>query len=103
MEQAFFKEKLADRGIATVVPERADREFLHAAIFEELTKGIFKAETKARVLAMIAALERQGAEGIVFGCTEIGLMLSSADCALPVLDTTLIHATAAVDFALMGS
>lgn len=100
MEQAFFKEKLADRGIATVIPEPADREFLHAAIFNELTKGLFKTETKARVLAIIASLERQGAEGIVLGCTEFGLLLSSADCTLPMLDTTVIHATAAVDFAL---
>jgi aspartate racemase len=100
MEQAFFKEKLTQRGIATVIPEPDERAFLHSAIFSELTKGIFKAETKARLLAVIESLQRQGAEGIVFGCTEIGLIITSADCALPILDTTAIHAAAAVDFAL---
>jgi len=100
MEQAFFKEKLAQRGITTVIPEPGDRDFLHSAIFEELTRGIFKAETKARLIAIIESLRRHGAEGIVFGCTEIGLMLIGADCTLPILDTTAIHATAAVDFAL---
>jgi aspartate racemase len=100
MEQPFFKEKLAQRGIATVVPEPEEREFLHDAIFAELTKGIFRAGTRARLVAIIESLRRQGAEGIIFGCTEIGLMLSSADCTLPILDTTAIHAAAAVDFAL---
>lgn len=100
MEQPFFKEKLTQRGIATVVPEPDERAFLHFAIFDELTKGIFKAETKARLITIIESLKLQGAEGIVFGCTEIGLMLNSADCTLPILDTTAIHAAAAVDFAL---
>jgi aspartate racemase len=100
MEQSFFKEKLAQQAITAVIPEPDDREFLHSAIFAELTKGIFKADTKARLVGIIESLRRQGAEGIVFGCTEIGLMLGSADSPLPILDTTAIHAAAAVDFAI---
>lgn len=100
MEHSFFKERLSKYGIRALTPGEADREFIHASIFDELTKGAFREETRRKYLAIIEALRREGAEGVVFGCTEISLLLSERDCPLPVYDTTAIHSRAAVDFAL---
>lgn len=100
MEQSFFKEKLSAYGITTLIPEAEEREFIHSSIFTELSKGIFTKATKARYLTIMEALSKKGAEGIVFGCTEIPLLIQQEDCNIQTFDTTLIHATAAVDFAL---
>lgn len=100
MERPFFKDRLSKYGVHTVIPGEADREFIHSSIFDELTKGVFKAETRRRYLAIIDALRKDGAEGVVLGCTELPLLLDKVDCGLPVYDTTAIHSKAAVDFAL---
>ena len=100
MEHTFFRDRLSQFGIESLIPESGDREFIHASIFNELTKGIFKEETKKRYFEIIGELRKGGAEGIVFGCTEISLLISPSDCDVTVLDTTAIHAKAAVDFAL---
>ena len=102
MEQPFFKERLARAGVATIVPEEADRAFVHDSIFGELGKGVFTKETKEAYLAIIDRLAARGAQGIILGCTEIPMLIKPEDCALPTFDTTTIHATAAVDFALSG-
>lgn len=100
MEQSFFKEKLSAYGITTLIPEADEREFIHSSIFTELGKGIFTKETKVEYLKIIETLKKKGAEGIVFGCTEIPLLIQHGDCNIQTFDTTLIHATAAVNFAL---
>ena len=100
MENPFFKERLAKFGIEVMIPNQEDSEFIHASIFNELTKGIFKEETKSRYINIIKQLQQDGAEGVIFGCTEIALLLTQNDCEITVFDTTTIHAKAAVNFAL---
>ena len=100
MEQNFFKNKLAKKQIEVFVPEAEDRQMLHDAIFEELGKGIFTDETKARFMKVINGLIEKGAEGVILGCTEFPILIKQEDCSVPTFDTTEIHATAAVRFAL---
>ena len=100
MEMDFYKKKLGDASIDTVVPEKPEREFIHSAIMDELLKEILKAETRERFLNIINDLERRGAEGIVLGCTEIPMLIKQKDIYLPLFNTLEIHAKAAVDFAL---
>jgi aspartate racemase len=100
MEKNFIKEKFAVQNIDVLIPEAADREFIHAVIFDELGKGIFKPETKKRFQEIIHTLVNKGAEGVILGCTEIPLLIKQSDVTVPVFDTTLIHSNAAVDFAL---
>ena len=100
MEMDFFKKKLSARHIDTIIPPDADREFIHATIFDELGKGIFQESTKHRYLEIIGALESNGAEGVVLGCTEIPLLIKQTDCPLPLFDTLAIHVEAGVNFAL---
>jgi aspartate racemase len=100
MELPFFKEKLLKRNIQTIIPNDADREFIHASIYDELGKGIFSVETKKRYLQIIDELKTRDARGVILGCTEIPMLLKQSDCDLPVFDTTAIHSRAAVDFAL---
>jgi aspartate racemase len=102
MEQFFFKEKLSAVGITTLIPGDAERDFIHATIFNELGKGIFTKETKGKYLAIIDQLIKQGSEGVIFGCTEIPMLIKEEECSIPVFDTMLIHAKAAVEFALNG-
>lgn len=100
MEQPFFRDKLADKGIEVVIPGEEDRQVIHYTIFEELGRGILKPETKAFYIDVMNKLAGEGAEGIILGCTEIPLLISSADVPMPLFDTTQIHAKAAVEFAL---
>jgi aspartate racemase len=100
MELNFFKDKLSELGISTVVPDAADRAYINAAIYNEMGKGVFLPETKMILLNIMDALALQGVEGVVLGCTEIPMLITQADFRLPLFDTTLIHATAAVNFAL---
>jgi len=100
MEEPFFRKELSKFDITSLVPAADDREFIHSSIYKEFDKGIFRAETKRKYLEIINELESQGAEGVILGCTEIPLLIQPDDCAIPVFDTTLIHSTAAVDFAL---
>ena len=100
MEKDFYTKRLADRGIKTIVPEKPEREFIHKSIMEEFAKEIFLEETKNRFLEIINDLEKQGAQGIVLGCTEIPLLIKQADCHLPIFSTLELHAKAAVEFAV---
>jgi len=100
MEMDFFKNKLKAHEIETIIPDDADREFIHHTIFEELGKGILKEETKARYIEIIDKLHKKGAEGVILGCTEIPLLIKDTDYNLPLFNTTLIHCKAAVNFAL---
>jgi aspartate racemase len=100
MEENFFTEKLSKSGIGALIPDDGDRDFIHTTIFDELGIGVFKPETKARYLQIIKDLQAQGAKGVIFGCTEIPLLIPPAECDFPVFDTLALHAKAAVDFAL---
>ncbi|WPU91247.1 aspartate/glutamate racemase family protein [Mucilaginibacter sabulilitoris] len=100
MEFDFFKDKLVQHGIKTLIPGDDDRKFIHHTIADELGKGIFKPETKARYLSIIDELVAAGAEGIILGCTEIPLLISSQDTLVTLFDTVLIHSNAAIKFAL---
>ncbi len=100
MEHGFFTQRLSDFGIQTLIPEQEDRDLIHTSIFEELSRGIYTESTRQTYFQIIDTLKRKGAEGIIFGCSEIALLIKPEECPLPVFDTTLIHARAAVDFAL---
>jgi aspartate racemase len=100
MENSFFKDQLAKFGIEVIVPENDERNFIHQVIFNELTKGIFKDETKHKIINIVEQMKLGGAEGVIFGCTEINLLIKPNDCTVTVFDTTSIHSKAAVEFAL---
>jgi aspartate racemase len=100
MQMDFYKDKLATHGISTIIPEEADIEFINTTIYKEFSKGIFLPETKKQYLHIIDKLVGLGAEGAIFGCTEIPILIKQSDCNVPVFDTTFIHSMAAVDFAL---
>ena len=100
MQQDFYRNKLAEQGINAVIPEQYDIDYINNAIYSEFGKGIFLPDTGKRFLQIIGKLSEQGAQGVIFGCTEIPLLIQPEECTIPVFDTTLIHATAAVDFAL---
>jgi aspartate racemase len=100
MEMDFYKKRLQDTNIISLVPEKPERDFIHEVIMNELLKEIFKIETKDKFLKIINELTKRGAKGIVLGCTEIPLLLKQDDLNLPVFNTLEIHAKAAVDFAL---
>ncbi|HVE57267.1 MAG TPA: aspartate/glutamate racemase family protein [Pyrinomonadaceae bacterium] len=100
MENDFYHNRLANFGIETVTPNAEERDFIHWSIFEELGKNIFTAETKQKYLEIIENLNNRGAEGVIFGCTEIPMLLTAEDCPVPSFDTTFLHARTAVEFAL---
>lgn len=100
MELDFFRSKLTEQGIETVIPDEGDRQFIHYTIFEELGRGIISDSTRQRYLSIIGQLVAGGAEGIILGCTEIPLLIHPEDVTVPVFDTTRIHAAAAVSFSL---
>lgn len=100
MQFDFYKNKLALHGIATLIPSGADIDIINDGIYDELGKGIMLASTKEKYMAIIDKLVMLGAEGVILGCTEIPLLIKQEDSPVPVFDTTLLHAKAAVNFAL---
>lgn len=100
MEKPFYRERLARFGIEAGVPDKADRDRLHAIIFEELVVGELRPSSKAQVLAMYAKARAAGCDGVIFGCTEIGLLVSQADFDTPAVDTAVAHCEAAIEFSL---
>lgn len=100
MEEPFYRERLQAGGIEALVPPADERAEIHRVIFDELCCGRFEAASRARFLAIVHGLAARGVDAIVFGCTEIGLLVDPADIAPPVYDTTRIHADAAVGAAL---
>ncbi|GAP13079.1 aspartate racemase [Longilinea arvoryzae] len=101
MEEGFYKDRLSQRfGLRVITPTAADREIIHRVIYQELGFGILRPESKAAYLRIIDDLVAQGAQGVILGCTEIGLLVKQEDHPAPLFDTTRIHAEAAVDWAL---
>jgi aspartate racemase len=101
MEQDFYHARLAKRfGLEVLIPPDDDRQTVHAVIYRELVCGEIKEESRAAFRAVIARLIGAGAEAIILGCTEIMLLVGAADSAVPLFDTTTLHARAAIDAAL---
>jgi aspartate racemase len=101
MEGEFYRGRLVERhGLEVLIPEAEDRETVHRVIYGELVLGEIKTESQELYKAIIERLTAAGAQGIILGCTEIGLLIKEKDCRVPLFDTTAIHATAAVEFAL---
>ena len=100
MTQAFYRDKLIEAGLDVLTPDEADMDIVHRVIYDELCLGIIREDSRAEYLRIIDALAARGAQGVILGCTEIGLLVSQSDTALPVFDTTAIHAKQAAMAAL---
>lgn len=100
MEKAFYRDRMAELGLPCLVPDEADRGRLQAIIFDELCQGLVTGPSKAEVLSMVEKGLAAGADGVIFGCTEIGLLLDPEAMPLPTVDTAIVHCEAAVEFAL---
>ena len=100
MEGEFYGGRLKTHGLDVVIPNLPDREIVHRIIYQELVLGKIQTSSRDEFQRIIQTLQQYGAEGIVLGCTEIGLLVKPEDNILPVFDTTVVHALAAVDVAL---
>jgi len=101
MEKDFYKGRLCDmHGLEVIIPAEDDRQIVNQIVFEELVLGEILSKSKAEYVRVMADLVGNGAEGIILGCTEIPLLVSSEDTSVPVFDTTTIHAEMAVEVAL---
>ncbi len=100
MEQDFYKGRLAQNyGLEVLVPGAQERQVVHDIIYQELCLGRIQTQSKHRYLEIIQGLADRGAEAVILGCTEIGLLVNQAETTVPLLDTTAIHAQRAVQFA----
>lgn len=103
MEQDFYKGRLEDNfDLQVIIPSSTDRQLVHRVIYQELCLGEIRAESKQEYLRIIADLAARGAQAVILGCTEIGMLVEQQDTPVPLLDTTQIHAEAAVKVALEG-
>lgn len=100
MEEDFYKRRLETEGIEALIPDAQGVEDVDRIIFDELCHGTIKPESKARYLEIIRDLQARGAQGVILGCTEIGMLIGQGDVDIPVFDTTKIHIEEAVDMAL---
>jgi len=101
MEDPFYRDYLAERfDIEAIVPDAPDRRRVHEIIFDELCRGIVRESSRAEYLRIVDTLAERGAEGIILGCTEIGMLIGAKDTDVPLFDTTYLHAAAAVNRAL---
>lgn len=101
MEEDFYRQRLEEKyGLQVLVPDTKGREIVDRVIFDELVQGMILPASKQAYVEIINELVEEGAEGIVLGCTEIGLLVKEEDVDVPAFDTTVIHATAAVDYAM---
>jgi aspartate racemase len=103
MEQDFYVARLRERfGLDPIIPDADDRTVIHDIIFDELCQGIVREESRKLYLDIIARGKEQGADGVILGCTEIGLLVGPEHVDLPVFDSTLLHADAAIEFSMMN-
>ena len=100
MEQAFYRNRLEGAGIAVITPDGAQRDEVHRVIYEELCQGQINSDSRDAYLDIVASLSGRGAQAVILGCTEIGLLIRQADTEVPLYDTTEIHAAQAVEQAL---
>ena len=100
MTQEFYKSKLIEAGIEVVIPDEAGVTVVNNIIYNELCLGIISEESRKKFVNIIKQLEKAGAQGVILGCTEIGLLIHQKDVEIPVFDTTQIHATKAALLAI---
>jgi len=101
MEENFYKGRLIEKyNLEVLIPDEAERQYVHDVIYKELCLGIVQQNSKNRFKAIIENLSNTGAEAVILGCTEIPLLIKQEDVSVPLFDTTRIHAESAVDFAL---
>ncbi len=101
MERDFYRGRMSERfGLDVLIPNAAGRAIVHDIIYEELVRGIIRDESRRRYQTLIEGLADADAEAVILGCTEIGLLIKPEHSALPTFDTTVLHALAAVDWAL---
>jgi aspartate racemase len=103
MAEDFYKGRLVDKyDLEVIIPSAAQMEIVHRVIYDELCAGIINSDSKQKYADIIQCLVAKGAEGVILGCTEIGLLVKPQDSPVPLFDTTEIHARAAVNYALAG-
>lgn len=100
MQEDFYLPRLEAAGIRVILPEAAEMEAVDRIIYEELCVGQIKASSRAALSALVDTMCAEGAEGVILGCTELGMILKDTDAEIPLLDTVKIHSTAAVKLAL---
>lgn len=100
MEEEFYRQRIERAGLKVIVPERQERDEVHRIIYDELCHGLINEVSRRRYQEIVRSLRARGAEGVILGCTEIGMLLESRDVDLPLFDTARLHAAAAVTEAL---
>lgn len=100
MEQTFYVGRLQEHGIEVIVPDESQRELVHSVIYNELCQGMVKSDSKSKYLDVVASLAERGAQGVILGCTEIGLLIQGSDTEVKLYDTTEIHVEQAVQYAI---
>jgi aspartate racemase len=101
MEGDFYRQRLQEKhGVEVIIPDEAERVTVHRVIYEELVQGIIRDDSRQAYVDIIASLQAQGAQGVILGCTEIPLLVKQSNVAIPIFDTTTLHAQAAVTLAL---
>lgn len=100
MTQEFYKGELAEYGLEVIVPDEEEIETVNTVIYEELCRGIISETSKRAYLDIISHLKHKGAQGVILGCTEIGLLVKEQDTDVPLFDTALIHARKAAELSL---
>ena len=100
MEQGFYTDRLAAAGLDPLLPDAEDRATVHRIIYDELCRDVVTAESRAAYVAIAARLAERGADCLILGCTEVGMLLDQGNVTVPVFDTTLVHCEVALDMAL---
>lgn len=100
MTQDFYKKVLIDRGIEVIIPNENDIKIVNSVIYNELCLGTISDKSRAEFIRIIDLLKDKGCQGVILGCTEIGLLIHQEDSSLPVFDTTEIHARKAAEYAI---
>lgn len=100
MEQDFYKSKLIEKGINVIIPDKNDIEIINEVIYDELCLGTINSDSKKKFLEIVDKLRNKGAEGIILGCTEIGLLIKNEDTDVPLFDTAIIHAEQATMYSI---
>ena len=100
MEQDFYKSKLIEKGINVIIPDKNDIEIINEVIYDELCLGTINSDSKKKFLEIVDKLRSRGAEGIILGCTEIGLLIKNEDTDVPLFDTAIIHAEQAAMYSI---
>lgn len=100
MEQDFYKSKLIEKGINVIIPDKNDIEIINKVIYDELCLGTINSNSKKKFLEIVDKLRNKGSEGIILGCTEIGLLIKNEDTDVPLFDTAIIHAEQAAIYSI---